>query len=74
MFSGETLTKKSPDVRKETETLLRGTDEYLMRNSAYILYYSIDSVTSHSSIQGVQKFIYFRSRALCCGGDRIQRL
>ena len=34
IFSGETLTKKSPDVREETETLLRGMDEYLMRNSA----------------------------------------
>ena len=34
IFSGETLTKKSPDVREETETLLRGMEEYLMKNSA----------------------------------------
>ena len=34
MFSGETLTKKSPDVREQTETLLRGMEEYHMRNSA----------------------------------------
>ena len=34
MFSGKSLTKKSPDVREETDTLLRGRGEYLMRNSA----------------------------------------